>query len=102
MLDSALLSTMDVVVKIQVYVEACPRLSCVLSGHGTSRGLLRCLREKIKTLLSSKTFGFTLSRPREEEGFPSRGGFVFGELDLIPDGSTFDSDNLLQMDPDTD
>ncbi len=50
MLDSALLSTMDVVVKIQVYVEACPRLSCVLSGHGTSRGLLRCLREKIKKL----------------------------------------------------
>ena len=56
MLDSALLSTMDVVVKIQVYVEACPRLSCVLSSHGIGAHDI-------------------------EEGSPSRGGLVFGELD---------------------
>ena len=69
--------------------------------------------ENQKTLLYSKTFCFTLSRPREEEGLPRRGGFVFGEPDLIPDMSTFDSDNLLKLlgkiiicifstDPDTD
>ena len=41
---------LDVVVKIQVYLEACPRLSCVLSGHGTSRGLFKMFEGKNQKL----------------------------------------------------